>query len=74
MDGGGTMIKNYIIKISGSSKDHRITKERVRELFLDLNHELEADVEFITQPVAEKRNGRFCLYGLESRKVLTNTL
>lgn len=57
--------KQYIIKISGSDKDHKEAKEQIRELFLDLNHELDADVEFLTQTinsVPEWKKGY--LYGL----------
>lgn len=64
----GKKTKNYIIKISGSDKDHKIAKEQIRELFLDLNHVLEADVEFLTQTIdsiPEWENGR--LYGLGSK-------
>lgn len=47
--------KNYIIKISGSDKDHKEAQKEIRELFLDLNHESEADMEFYTVPTSNNK-------------------
>ena len=65
--------KQYIIKITGSNKDHKEAKQQIEGLFESLNKELPADMEFYTVPMENSNHRANGLYGLE-RKVLTNVL
>jgi len=67
--------KNYIIKITGTDRQHTKAREQIEKLSKELVESLISDVDFYIQPVKivkKPGNGKFYLYGLGSKKVLTN--
>lgn len=64
--------KEYIIKITGENKEHKIAKNCIDSLFKALNSELEADMEIYVKPVKDNKNWGSVLYGLGSKENLTH--
>ncbi|MDD5013809.1 MAG: hypothetical protein PHW73_01740 [Atribacterota bacterium] len=64
--------KQYVIKITGSDKDHKEARQQIEELFTDLNKQLPADMEIYIQTVESKPEWeRGYLYSLSNKnKVL----